>query len=59
MRHETVSGWNRRWTLEDGVADLLARHPDTLAAALEDADLTWERLTEIPGQGATVADGAL
>ena len=59
VRHETVSGWNRRWTLEDGVADLLARHPDTLAAALEDADLTWERLTEIPGQGATVADGAL
>ena len=52
VRHETVSGWDRRWTLEDGVADLLAEHADDLASAREDADLTWERLTEIPGQGA-------
>lgn len=52
VRFETVSGWDRRWTLEDGVADLLAEHADDLASAREDADLTWERLTEIPGQGA-------
>lgn len=52
VRHETVSGWDRRWTLEDGVADLLAENADALEAAREDAGLTWERLTEIPGQGA-------
>lgn len=52
VRFETVSGWDRRWTLEDGVADLLAEHADDLASAREDAALTWERLTEIPGQGA-------
>lgn len=51
VRYETVSGWDRRWTLEDGVADLLATHGDALDAAREDAGLTWERLTEIPGQG--------
>lgn len=52
VRFETVSGWDRRWTLEDGVADLLAEHADALDSAREDAGLTWERLTEIPGQGA-------
>lgn len=56
VRYETVSGWDRRWTLEDGVADLLAAHGDALAAAIEDAGFTWERLTEIPGQGCPPSD---
>lgn len=56
VRHETVSGWDRRWTLEDGVADLLAENADALEAAREDAGLTWGRLTEIPGQGAPKED---
>lgn len=58
VRHETVSGWDRRWELEDGVADLLAAHGDALDAAREDAGLTWERLTEIPGQGCPPSGGA-
>lgn len=56
VRYETVSGWDRRWTLEDGVADLLAENSDALASAREDAALTWERLTEIPGQGCPPSD---
>lgn len=59
VRHETVSGWDRRWTLEDGVADLLAENADALEAAREDAGLTWERLTEIPGQGCPPSGGAV
>lgn len=58
VRYETVSGWDRRWTLEDGVADLLAAHGDALDVAREDAGLTWERLTEIPGQGDPPSGGA-
>ena len=58
VRYETVSGWDRRWTLEDGVADLLAAHGDALDAAREDAGLTWKRLTEIPGQGCPPSGGA-
>ena len=58
VRYETVSGWDRRWTLEDGVADLLAAHGDALDAAREDAGFTWERLTEIPGQGCPPSGGA-